>query len=409
MVDELEIDELDHNALYNFLKKKGAKFPITKEAVIQLVDATHVDKRKSGENFVEHVNNSLQGTRRVPEINSPMAMGQKESRSEQRKFPEQSYSSSSKKTVHTRDILDIRTSSQPNNLVETSAEIPSIAPVLLYVLVGLSAGGLFYSSGVVSILSVCFGLMVAGLIPAVMPPQKVNELLSILSAISVITILFANFLKIDAGNAPSLILHLVDGSQTAYVVMADLLILCIGVAAYSNPLPQQLWTRRMSNNLFVLSCLIFFLVYSENMTDTFPSLIGSITGLWGIIILGQSKIIRLTKLTDFLAVSSLGFALFTMHLSWTGNSILFVLFGVLVVGLALLAPNLRSDGWKNTLLLTSTIGIISLSYYSSKSLQSSLIVHLLVFIVMVIQMEIRFRNTNEKVVLIKRILSAEES
>ena len=305
--------------------------------------------------------------------------------------------------VLTSSRVQINSTSTENAFAEQRLMIPTVAPVLLYCLITLSTMGALMSSGQSSTLAVSIALGMACIVPAVMPAHPVNQLLAGCSAIGWVMVLFWQGFLLGEEGPETLGNFIMEGSV---LVPLDLFLLAIGVSVLGDPHTSKHWTRRMANNMYVLAVamLIFSYAHGEFNPDGLAAVIGGITGLWGTIVLGQSRPIDLRDLPDQVALVTLTLASFSLAHVWTGNIFLFLVVIVAIIGLAVLAPNLTDEDLANWLLLASATGFVIMSYFLTSDFEGTALIHLMVYFTIVAQMEFRYRDVHKNKIVVARVL-----
>ena len=146
--------------------------------------------------------------------------------------------------------------------------------------------------------------------------------------------------------------------------------------------------------------LIFAYAHGEFNPDGQAAVIGGITGLWGTIVLGQSRPIDLRDLPDQVALVTLTLASFSLAHVWTGNIFLFLVFIVAIIGLAVgTQPHRRGRrtgfSWPaQPASFSSPISLRRICWNGTHSL--------MVYITIVAQMELRYRDVHKNKVLVQR-------
>jgi|GEM_PF-5321628 len=312
--------------------------------------------------------------------------------------------------VLTTERIEINPSSRSNDLADERMELPIVAPILLYLLVCLGTTGSLMSLNAPFIISFAFGLVFSCFVPALMPPHRIHTQLAGLSAFGWVLVFLAGLLSLPVSDAPVVMQNLTDGGLTSLYICINFMLLSAGVAAFGVIQEKQEWTRRMANTLSILALVLLSLcLLFPSMIEALVSVLGAMTGLWGVIVLGDARPIEIKKPIHQFAIISLGTAFISMFSAWEGNVFVFLIFCVILCGLALLAPNLPRTEASNALLATSASGFILLSMSLTSEWGISIIIHILILLMVLAQMELRYRVTNRSETRVYRFLSPDVS
>lgn len=407
------LDEIDHPKLYEFLNLMNRMSEeVTEDTISELIGEQNIDRSLTPRAFLDFAERGL--ARQKPEVAEPTAPAVRPIRSPTNAVPEaastntlESDSSSNQEDrVLTTGRVQISSTSTENAFAEQRLMIPTIAPVLLYSLVALSTMGALMSSDQSSTLALSIALGIACIVPAVMPAHPVNQLLAGCGAIGWLMVTIWQGLLLGEEEGQTLGNFIMEGSV---LVPFDLFLLAVGVSVLGDPHSSRHWTRRMANNMYLLAVamLIFAYANGEFNPDGLAAVIGGITGLWGTIVLGQSRPIDLRDLPDQVALVTLTLASFSLAHVWTGNIFLFLVLIVAIIGLAVLAPNLIDEDLGNWLLLASATGFVLFSYYLTANFTGTALIHLMVYITIFAQMELRYRDVHKNKVVVSRVLPPE--
>ena len=312
-------------------------------------------------------------------------------------------------TAITTERIHFQTSSELNDFAEQEKFIPPVVSVLLFLLVTLSTAGTFVASGIPFALSISLGLGLACLVPALMPAESNGFFLAQLSAIGWIVVLFGSALSLDVNESPELVQDLVNLSFASIMLVSNFIVLSFGVATYSIVDEEKLSTRRMANNLtsIALTLFVIALLFGDLRKGLVPA-VAAVTGLWGIVVIGQSRPLDISNLPEKIAIICLFFSMATLFASWDDYLFIYLILCVLVVGFALLSPTLASESLANLMLVYSAVFITMMSLLMSLSFPSILF-HIIVLIFVLIQMEYRYREDGKRKFTVTKILSPQEA
>ena len=312
-------------------------------------------------------------------------------------------------TEMTSKIIDIKSSTNEYESDQRLTQIPPIAAVLLYVLATVSIAGLLSSQGTPYSIAIAFGIALSVLIPSMMPPSENLQILCGISIIGWFIILFSGNIGIDVANSPEVVKILTDGTITSLLIGANMVILSLGVTALCVVDNQTIVIRRMANNIAIIG-LIFMIIaiILDDLNEVLLSATGSVVGLWAIIALGQSDSISVRRFIDVIAILGLFVAMYSINSEWSGDIFLPLLFSLIVCSLAILAPNMPNMILSNSMLATSSALMIFLSMSINSGHNFSIITHFTILILVLIQLEIRFRKVTKQPYKLNRILSPDE-
>ena len=432
------IDRYDHNALFNRLEDAGVFRPnnreksLTKQVLLSIIPDNGGGRFDlSDRDFLEYLNHRCQqdaqdaprkkrsssghsASSPMPKIIPPAAATPKviPIPSPTAPLPLKIPPTGAKRVddrdgeVLTTERIDLSPSSRSNNLAEEKIELPIVAPILLYLLICIGTMGALMSLETPFILSLAVGLAFSCFVPALMPPHRVHLQLGGLSTLGWGVVCLAGLMSLPMASAPEVLIVLTNGSVSSLAIGLNFMILSAGVSSFYVINEQQQWTRKMANNFSVISLLLLTsaLIFAS-LTDALLSVIGAITGLWGITVLGDARPISLKQPTHQFAIIALGLAMLSLFMAWEANVFLFLIALVFLCGLALLAPYLSSAEVSNAMLAISATGLILLSVSLTGMWLPSLALHVAVLLLMLGQMELRYRTTNKSSTLVHRVLS----
>ncbi|MDB2348330.1 hypothetical protein N9V58_00865 [Candidatus Poseidoniales archaeon] len=316
---------------------------------------------------------------------------------------------SSSESAITTERIQFQTSSELNDFAEQEKFIPPVVSILLFLLVTLSITGTFVASDIPLALSISLGLGLACLVPALMPPESNGFFLAELSAVGWIVVLFGSALSLDVSDSPTLVQELVNLSFASIMLVSNFVVLSFGVASYAIVDDKKLSTRRMANNLTSIALGLFIMaLLFDNLTDGLVPAVAAITGLWGIVVIGQSRPLDIGYLPEKIAIVCLFFSMATLFASWDDYLFIYLILCVLVVGFALLSPTLASENLANLMLVYSAVFITMMSLLMSLSFPSILF-HIIVLLFVLIQMEYRYREEGNSKFTVTQILSPQEA
>lgn len=407
-----DLDSVDHNNLYNSLQRWNLhkEGPLTIAKIAAVTGNWVLDIEGPRKSVLEQINNRM-SENAPPTVTSPAQPAAK-SDSDTKPKPEKEQPRPSQRTeesVFTTERIVLQTSSELNDFAEQERFIPPIISVILFLLVCLSTTGVMVSLKIPISLAISIGLAFGCFVPSLMPPQSNQFFLSTLSVFGWAIILFGGALSLDVTESPELVKFLVELSFPSILLAANFAALSLGVASFAITDDEKLWTRRVANNLNVLAlCLFIAALIFDDLIDGLVPAIGAITGLWGIVVLGQSRPFDLGQIPERFAILCLFFSMATLFIWWSGPVFMFLVLSVLVVGLSLIAPTIPSEIQANILLAISAAGILSMSFVMTIS-WPSFIFHLSILLLVLIQMELRFRMMTTKQYVVKRILSPMDS
>jgi hypothetical protein len=402
------LDAMDHNAVHAWLSRQDKlNSTVTFDILKSVFGEDIIDDSLSGRALLSDAEARLKkSTPQVAKSTMPKATPSQNPTNIQ-------ISPAPQKTIGpiSTGPVQVKHSAEHSPFTDPKEYLPNIAPVLLYLLIWLSLSGIMISEGIASSLAFAIGLGFAAIVPALMPPHPVHRPLAGVSAVGWFVVILANIMSLDPGIATGPIVAL---ANTGVLVSTNFLLLTVGVAVFADPPKYQMWTRRIANNFTAISLAILLLALVNSALDGtlfLASITGTIAGLWGISVLGQSRPINIRVISDQISIALISMALISLLISWEGNDFIILLAGILFLGLALLGPNLKNNSLGDMLLAGSAIGLIGLSAIASQQGDSffGLFTHLLLALVTVSQMELRFREINKADAVIERILPPEES
>ena len=170
--------------------------------------------------------------------------------------------------------------------------------------------------------------------------------------------------------------------------------------------PERRWSRQSAN---AVTCLATRVDGGRGRPEAARAelgpLVGAVAGLWGILVLGQARPIRLDRLPDVMALLALGFAMISVQSSWESDVFIFLVLMLLICGGALLAPNIPREETASILLLASGIGMVLLSWLVTGGTLANAVLHGLVFGFIVALMEIRYRQMAPKEQVVRKVLA----
>ena len=188
-----------------------------------------------------------------------------------------------------------------------------------------------------------------------------------------------------------------------------MVILSLGVTALCVVDNQTIVIRRMANNIAIIGFMFMIIaIILDDLNEVLLSATGSVVGLWAIIALGQSDSISVRRFIDVIAILGLFVAMYAINSEWSGDIFLPLLFSLIVCSLAILAPNMPNMILSNSMLATSSALMIFLSMSINSGHNFSIITHFTILILVLIQLEIRFRKVTKQPYKINRILSPDE-
>lgn len=407
------LDEIDHPHLYEYLNlMKRMSEEVSEDTIAELIGEQNVDRTLTPRPFLDFAERRL--AYQIPEVAEPTIPAAQQIRDQsdgvresKPTIPQVADSTLNQgERVLTTGRVQINSSSTENAFAEQRLMIPNVAPVLLYSLLALSTAGALITTGQSTTLALSLALGIACIVPAVMPAHPVNQLLAGCSAIGWLVVTFWQGLLLGVDDSQTLGDFIMEGSV---LVPFDFFLLAIGVSVLGDPHSSRYWTRRMANNMYLLAVamLIFAFAHGEFNPEGLAAIIGGITGLWGTIVLGQSRPIDLRDLPDQVSLVALTLASFSLANAWTGNIFLFLVFIVAIIGLAVLAPNLIDEDIANWLLLASASGFVLFSSYLTANFAGTHLIHMIVYVTIVAQMELRYRDVHKNNVVVKRVLPPE--
>ena len=159
----------------------------------------------------------------------------------------------------TSKIINIESSINEYESDQRLTQIPPITAVILYGLTTVSIGGLLSSQGTPYSIAIAFGIALSVLIPSIMPPSENLQILSGVSIIGWLVILFSGNIGLDVGNSPEVVKILTDGTITSLLIGANMVILSLGVTALCVVDNQTIIIRRMANNIAIIG-LMFMII-----------------------------------------------------------------------------------------------------------------------------------------------------
>ena len=424
------LDAMDHAELIRELKSKGlmAIDPLTKEVVAHRLGIG--DTSLEASEFLNQVSNlhrtqlaqgsSTELKQAVGELKAAQQKSRqtqnppKKSRPNIRSSPSnQTKTSVPQSPQPPTQQIDVRIAAEEALFADVRTYLPVAAPILLYLLVGLSFTGVFLSMGTPSSLALSLGLAFAAMIPIFMPSHPIHLPLAGISAVGWFLIFLASLLTLDTADSPELVqmLTTLEAPANLYIHVVFMMF-TVGVALFSNPPEFKMWTRRMANNLsgFALLVLLLGLLNPVLANIEFISLmLSTLIGLWGITVLGQTQPINLRSYLDLLAISSLAIALLGFSGMWGYNQFVLLFFSVLCGGLAFLAPNLENQQHSALLLALSATGVVGIGMFIAGDSSPGTIgwgcgMLILALTSVICQMELRFREINKSETVINKIL-----
>ncbi len=407
------LDEIDHPKLYDFLNSMNLlSEEVTEDVILDLIGEQNIDRSLTPRPFLDSAERML--ARQKRNVAEPTAPSVRQIRSSSNAVPEAASTntfesdspSSQDDRVLTTGRVQINSTSTENAFSEQRMMIPTVAPVLLYLLIALSTMGALVASEQSPTLALSIALGIACIVPAVMPAHPVNQLLAGVSAIGWLMVIFWQVLLPGQDDGKNLGNFIMEGSV---LVPFDFFLLAVGVGVLGDPHSSRHWTRRMANNMNLLAVvmLIFAYAHGEFNPNGLTAVVGGITGLWGTIVLGQSRPIELRDLPDQVALVALTLASFSLAYVWTGNIFLFLVLIIAIIGLAVLAPNIIDEDLANWLLLSSATGFVLFSYFLTADFAGTAPIHLMVYVTIVAQMELRYRDVHKNKIVVERVLPPE--
>ena len=289
---------------------------------------------------------------------------------------------------------------------EEGIQLPAIAPVLLYALVMLTVAGTMVADGAPLSVGLALGLGMALFVPLLVPSQPVLTQLAGISAIGWLVVLLAGSMGIEAQDGPGVLSPILSVGFSSMLLTGTLAVLSIGTASFAEVEPERRWSRQSAN---AVTCLALVLMVAAAVSEAARAelgpLVGAVAGLWGILVLGQARPIRLDRLPDVMALLALGFAMISVQSSWESDVFIFLVLMLLICGGALLAPNIPREETASILLLASGIGMVLLSWLVTGGTLANAVLHGLVFGFIVALMEIRYRQMAPKEQVVRKVLA----
>lgn len=409
-----DIDDFDHNEINYILKGSGVdeNQPLTKQIISTIFGADRVNSELDGRLLLDDLEVKLKNSAQ-PKIaenqNNLLDNFRNQAQTNQSQSPKKAstanMSGNRPESTMTTEFIDIQSSSNEFDEDLRPSEIPPIAAFLLFVLVSVSIAGIISAQGTSFNLAIAFGIALALYVPALMPPGENLQLLSGLTVIGWLVIVLSGYLGIDSESSPEVISQLTDGSFTSLLIISNMIFLCIGVTAYSVVDSKLLVGRRIANNIAVIGLIFMTIaIISDSLDDVLLSATGSIVGLWCIIVLGQATSISLNRLTDLVALLGLGIAMYSINNEWTGNIFVPILFSTLICGCAIIAPNLPNLTLSNATVAVSSCLMVILSLAINGGHDFSIITHITILGVVLLQLELRYRQITKQNIIVNRVL-----
>ena len=424
------LDEFAHNALYNQmnkLKHTRKDYEGHRDYLIRVVvDSTtitvsEINTELTGVEFLDHLESLLnrEASKAPPPVSEPVVdsrrpgtkrggAGSSKSTSKKRV----SKKSSDESMVLTTKPIPIPSMTVRNALSDERIPMPSSVPIVLYILVALSTSGTLIAGGTPSSLALALGMGFACIVPALMPQHEADLVLGLVSAVGWFIVLLAKLFELEVSGGSELSIFVLS---SPWLLPVNFMLLCGGVAVFSGTPESMKWTRRMANNLawLALALLLLTLVFANVDQLHFTVLISALLGLWSVVVLSHYRPFDVKQVTTQMALFSFLLSMVAMHSAWEYNSSIFLVLVTGLGGATIIAPNLQREIVSNWLLAFSGLGIMGLSFFitstSGYMLPASAFLHATVLVVILGQMEMRFRQVNTSEVLVDRILASSGS
>jgi hypothetical protein len=418
------IDKFTHNTLYNFLQEhKTVRFDDEsyKYYIVRVItrntdlEQHHFDLDLEGLPFLNHVEKLLaknEDALSPPSVDGSDSNVLSRSRDIPSTFDAGVPHPKEISSVLTEDLISMPRLSSGPSLSEPNQPIHPAIPSVIYLMVFLLFMGVFVEGAVPLWLALPLGLGLACFVPAGLPQSQADMILGGISVIGWVITLLAQFIIPDVPKDSEYARFVIEAPP---LLLLNFIILSGGVSIFAQTPEAMKWTRRMGNNLALIGFVLFFLALNLASVDstTLTILVGALVGLWGVVVLGHYHDLDFSEFPAIMAGLALLFCLPSLYFGWPHNIALFAVLGVGIVGTTIIANTMTRELVSNLMLVYSGLTILLMSYYASfqsgpQPLAYGLL-HGVVLLLILGQMEMRYRQVARKQVLVDRVLATSEA